>query len=295
MRFFLENDLLKAEVDIHGAELKSVLSKENNREYMWYGNGKYWGRTSPVLFPFVGMLKNKQYLWKGKYYSMGQHGFARDTDFEKLFQSENELRFVMKSDDHTRENYPFDFELEIVYTLEGRSLNVGWVVKNTGCETMYFSLGAHPAFLCPVHGEKTKAGYRLRFSGAKEIRHYGNTQDTGLAMQENLVLPLTDETAVITDGFFDRSTYIVDGKQTDEVILADPGGRAVVGVRFDAPLFGIWSPVKKNAPFICIEPWYGRCDAEDFEGDLAERPFTQTLEPGGVFKAGYTMDFYTVI
>ena len=295
MRLFLENDLLKAEADTHGAELKSVLSKESNREYMWYGNGKYWGRTSPVLFPFVGMLKNKQYLWKGRSYSMGQHGFARDKDFEVLSQSENELRFIMRSDEKTREIYPFDFELEIVYTLEGRSLNVGWIVRNTGCGTMYFSLGAHPAFLCPVHGEKSKAGYRLTFRGAAEIRHYGNTQDTGLAMKEDLVLPLADGTAVITEDFFDRSTYIVDGKQTDEIILSDPNGKSVVGVRFDAPLFGIWSPVKKNAPFVCIEPWYGRCDAEDYEGDLSDRPFTQVIEAGGVFKAAYTMDYYALI
>ena len=294
MRYYLENENLKVEVDSFGAELKSVLHKENYREYMWYGNGKYWGRTSPVLFPFVGSLKNKRYLWKGRSYPMGQHGFARDTEFALLSRTETELRFVMCSDEKTRAQYPFDFELEIVYTLDGQTLHVRWIVRNTGAETMHFSIGAHPAFLCPVHGEENKADYRLIFRGAEEIRHYGNAAGTGLAMKEDLLLPLTDGTAVITEDFFDRATYIIEGKQTDGVILADPDGRRIVSVEFDAPVLGIWSPEKKNAPFVCIEPWYGRCDAEDFEGDLSERAFSQTLSPGEVFDEGYSVTYHTL-
>ena len=292
MRYFLENKRLKVEADSLGAEIRSVLSKKNNREYMWYGNGKYWGRTSPVLFPFVGSLKDKRFIWKGASYPMGQHGFARDTEFELLSRTDEELRFIMRSNEETMAKYPFGFELEIVYTLEGNSLKVRWIVRNTENETMYFSIGAHPAFLCPVHGEEGKAGYRLGFKGAAEIRHYGNSGVTGLAMDEDLVLPLKDGTAVITEDFFDRATYIVDGKQTDEVTLADPDGRPIVSVAFDAPLFGIWSPERKNAPFVCIEPWYGRCDAEDFEGELKDRAFTNALEPGEVFDESYTVVYW---
>ena len=294
MRYFLENSELKVEADLHGAEVKSVLNKENYREYMWYGNGKYWGRTAPVLFPFVGMLKGKRFLWKGQEYPMGQHGFARDTDFELESQTENELRFIMKSNEETKKKYPFDFTFEIVYTLEGKALNVRWIVTNTGDETMHFSVGAHPAFLCPVHGEKNKAGYRLIFKGAEEIRHHGNALDTGLSMKEDIVLPLSNETAVITETFFDRTTYMVENKQTSEVTLADPEGKPIVSVAFDAPLFGIWSPEGKNAPFVCIEPWYGRCDAEDFEGDLSDREYSNALEPGNVFDVNYTITYYTV-
>lgn len=294
MRYFLENEAWKIETDSHGAELKSVLNKENYREYMWYGNAKYWGRTSPVLFPFVGSLKDKRFLWKGRSYPMGQHGFARDADFGLLSRTDSELRYIMRSDAETRARYPFDFEFEIVYTLDGNDLNIRWIVRNTGGETMFFSVGAHPAFLCPVHGEENKAGYRLIFKGAKELRHYGNAPDTGLAMREDLVLPLEDETAVITEDFFDRATYIAEGKQTDEVILADPAGKPIVGVKFDAPLFGLWSPEKKNAPFVCIEPWYGRCDGEDYEGDLAGRAFSNTLQPGEVFDVDYTITYYPI-
>ncbi|MBR0087184.1 MAG: aldose 1-epimerase family protein [Lachnospiraceae bacterium] len=294
MRYFLENEELKCEFDLHGAELKSVLNKENYREYMWYGNGKYWGRTAPVLFPFVGMLKDKVFSWKGQSYPMGQHGFARDTDFELVSQEGNEIRFVMRSNEETRKKYPFDFTFEIVYTLTGKSLNVRWIVQNTGSEEMHFSIGAHPAFLCPVHGEKNKAGYRLTFKGASEIHHHGNALDTGLSMKEDIVLPLENETAVITEEFFDRTTYMVEGGQTQDVVLSDPEGKPIVEVVFDAPLFGVWSPEKKNAPFVCIEPWYGRCDAEDFDGDLSEREYSNKLLPGETFDKNYTITYYTL-
>ena len=292
MRYFLENELLKCEFDNHGAELKSVMTKKDNREYMWYGNGKYWGRSAPVLFPFVGKLKDLKYTWKGQEYSMGQHGFARDTDFEMISCEGNEMRFLMKSTEESKKKYPFDFTLEIVYTLEKTALNVRWIVTNTGDEDMHFSIGAHPAFLCPVHGEKDKAGYRLVFKDAEEIHHYGNSRDKGLAMDEDLVLKLENETAVLTADFFDRTTYIVDGHQCQDVILEDPEGKPVVEVTFDAPLFGVWSPEEKNAPFLCIEPWYGRCDAEDFEGDLSERAFSNKLAAGEVFDKNYTMTYF---
>lgn len=84
MRYTLENENLKVEIDSFGAEIKSVKRKSDNFEYMWCGDKKYWGRTSPVLFPFVGAPKNKEYRYDGKTYTMGQHGFARDMEFTQI-------------------------------------------------------------------------------------------------------------------------------------------------------------------------------------------------------------------
>lgn len=293
MIYFLENDELIVRIDSFGAEVKSVLGKNDYREYMWYGDSKYWGRTSPVLFPFVGGVRDKKYNWNGIEYSMGQHGFARDMEFELYEKSENRIAFILKSNDETLRKYPFAFELIIAYTLSGAVLKVEWTVVNPGNDTMYFSIGAHPAFLCPVHGEKTKEGYKLFFEGVEEIRHHGNDLKSGLAiMDENLILPLHDGRAEMTKDFFDRCTYYVEGNQTKLVGIEDPQGRRVVDVIFDTPLFAIWSPEKKNAPFLCIEPWYGRADATDFEGDLANRPYTNTLSTGETFIGGYSIKYY---
>lgn len=301
MRYFLENDRIKVEVDSFGAEIKSVINKNNMREYMWYGNPKYWGRTSPVLFPFVGSLKDKKYIWKGKEYAMGQHGFARDREFKLIRQSENEIWFQFKSDVQTLKKYPFDFILQIGYQIkkgkETDNVKVIWKVKNPAQENMYFSIGAHPAFLCPVHGfhkekKECKEGYKLFFEGTEVIHYYGNDAAKGLALREDIEMPLKNGYVTITSDFFDRYTYMIEGNQTRRVGIADEEGKHIVDMCFDTPLLAIWSPEKKNAPFICIEPWYGRCDAVDFEGDLIQREYTNMLQAGGTFEGGYTMKFY---
>ncbi len=153
MRYVIENDELRVEVDSFGAELKSVKNKVTGEEYMWYGDPEFWGRTSPILFPFVGSLKNKEFIYKGKHYPMGQHGFARDHEHTLVSQTDDELLFSFSSDEETLEKYPFAFTLRIGYKLEGDTLRVSWEVENPADETMYFSIGAHPAFNCPVHEE----------------------------------------------------------------------------------------------------------------------------------------------
>lgn len=291
MRYVMENDQLRLEADSFGAEIKSIKSKAAGQEYMWCGDKRFWGRTSPVLFPFVGSLKEKEYVYQGRRYPMGQHGFARDMEHQLISSSDTELWFMLCSSDETMVKYPFPFELQIGYELKDNQVRVMWRVKNTGEERMYFSIGAHPAFNCPIHGEADKSGYGIYFGGVEEIRHHGNTIDTGLAVKEDLVLPLKNGLVDITSDFFDRCTYMIEGNQTGEAALVDPDGRHYVTVRFDTPLFAVWSPEKKNAPFVCIEPWYGRCDGTDFEGTLEEREYTNALAGGEAFQAEYTMIF----
>lgn len=291
MRYTLENENLKAEIDSFGAELKSVRRKTDDREYMWQADPKYWGRTSPVLFPFVGAPKNKEYRYEGKTYPMGQHGFARDMEFELESQAGQSIWFVLESTEETYAKYPFAFRLHIGYELSKNELKVLWKVENADTKKMYFSIGAHPAFLCPIHGEQDKCGYGLKFGGlTTTLHHHGNTMD-GMAVMEDQILALTDGSVAITEGFFDKCTYMVEGRQTGEVSLLDKEGVPYVTVIFDAPLFGIWSPEGKNAPFVCIEPWYGRCDSTDFEGSLAERDYENCLEAGTSFVTDYTIRF----
>lgn len=298
MNYSLENEVLRIEVASFGAELRSVKNKVTGKEYMWQADPAFWGRTSPVLFPFVGGLKDKRYSYNGKEYPMGQHGFARDMEFTLVKESDHALWFELKSTEETVAKYPFAFELQIGYVLHEDVVKVVWKVKNPGQEAMevadqplYFSIGAHPAFICPVHGEENKAGYKLFFDGVDEIHHRGNANDAGLAEHEDLTLELTDHRAVITPDFFDRCTYIIEGNQTKCVGLEDPDGRRYVTMEFDMPLFAIWSPEGKNAPFLCIEPWCGRCDAVDYEGTLENREFGNVLKKDEMFKTAYVMKF----
>lgn len=291
MRYTLENEALKVEIDSFGAEIKSIKRVSDDREYMWCGDPKYWGRTSPVLFPFVGAPRNKEYRYEGKTYAMGQHGFARDMEFELELSEQGSIWFVLSSTEETYAKYPFHFKLHIGYELRENEVQVLWKVENTDSRPMYFSIGAHPAFLCPIHGEGDKLGYGLKFGGlTDELHHHGNTPE-GMAVMEDEVLALAGGEVRFTPGFFDKCTYMVEGAQTGEVSLLDRDGETYVTVRFDAPLFAVWSPEGKDAPFVCIEPWYGRCDAVDFEGSLAERAYENELAPDGTFTASYGMEF----
>ena len=313
MRYILENEKLRVEIDSFGAEIKSVISKADQREYMWCCDKKYWARTSPVLFPFVGSLKNKEYVAKGKTYPMGQHGFARDMEHELLRQSDDTIWFSLKSNEETLAKYPYAFQLRIGYQLTEQCVKVLWEVENIGNEILPFSIGAHPAFNCPMGEQESKAGYRISFGRFAEqpkntacntiidsnatllpvdvIHHHGNTRDTGLAVTEDLELTLQDGMCDITEGFFDRCTYMIEGNQANCVSLIDPEGNEYVKVLFDTPLFAIWSPEEKNAPFVCIEPWYGRCDHVDFRGEISDREFTNFLEAGRTFHGEYVMMF----
>lgn len=292
MRYVLENEKLRVEIDSFGAELKSVKDKTTNQEYMWQGDPKYWGRTSPVLFPFVGRLKNDSFLHGGKTYTMKQHGFARDMEHQMLSKTETSIYFKLVTSEETLTNFPFSFVLNIGYELADNELKVLWEVSNNSVDKhMHFGIGAHPAFNCPIHGEDSKAGYKLYFGGVDEIRHHGNDPVTGLSVDEDLVLPLENHRATITPEFFDRCTYIVEGRQTNEVGIEDPAGNRFITVLFDMPLFALWSPEGKNAPFLCIEPWCGRCDSVDFEGTLKARAYDNCLEAGNKFNTSYTIRF----
>ena len=292
MRYTLENDYLAVEVDSFGAEIKSVRSKKDGHEYMWNGDKKFWGRTSPVLFPFVGSCKNKEYTFKGVTYKMPQHGFARDNEHTLVSKTESEIWFSFKGTEQTRENYPFDFVLKIGYQLKGNSVKVLWSVGNPSSEkTLYFSIGAHPAFMCDF----SAGGYSVAFSKngkpLQEICWHGINEANGLSLDENLSLELKDGCAELVQNFFDRCALIFEGAQADEVSLVSSDGKNFVTVKFDMSLFALWSPEEKHAPFVCIEPWCGRCDKETFSGTLEEREYSNTLQPRSSFEQSYTVSF----
>ncbi len=287
MRYIIKNDIMAVEVDSFGAELKSVI--KDTTEFMWNGDAKYWGRTSPVLFPFVGGLKDGKYTLDNKEYPMGQHGFARDMEFSLTEQAEDRLVFTLLSNEETLKKYPFSFELEITYTIKGNTVTVAWKVKNTNDKKMSFSIGAHPAFMCPIK-DGSQTDYKLKFDTEKDIEYY--LLDGGLLDKtREYKLLLKDGYADITADMFDKDALIIEDKQARKISLCYPDGKEYVTVTTDAPLFGVWSPTKKNAPFICIEPWYGRCDAVDFDGDLFQREYANGLEAGEEFDAEYNIEF----
>lgn len=266
MLYYLENDVLKIAVDTHGAELSSIFNKAKNEEMLWQGDPVYWGRKSPVLFPVVGKYKDGKTTYMGKEYALGQHGFARDSEFTLVEKTETKLAFQLTSNDETLEKHPFLFRLTCSFELIGNKIIVGWYVENIDNKKIYFSIGAHPAFYC----KKSETVLSMNGDNLK----YNLINSDGLYTLPKFDI---DNSFVLHDKVFDEDALIIENSDVNEVSLIN-NAKKYLTVKFDAKVFGIWSPAKKNAPFVCIEPWYGRCDAENFCGDITKREWSNSLE-----------------
>jgi len=265
---YLENDFLKISIDTHGAELSSIFNKRENKEMLWQGDSDFWGRKSPVLFPVVGKYKNGKTTYEGKEYALGQHGFARDSEFTLIEKNENKIAFELISNEETLEKYPFKFRLICSFELDNNKIIVGWTVHNIDDKKIYFSIGAHPAFYCKK-GETT-----LSMNG--DNLQYSLINNEGLYTSPKYDTP---SNFVLHDSVFDNDALIIENSDVNEIALVENGKRYLT-VIFDTMVFGLWSPAKKNASFVCIEPWYGRCDSEDFDGDITQREYGNSLEIG---------------
>ena len=286
----LRNDILTVEVSEHGAELQSI--RKGTTEYLWQGDPAYWGRRSPVLFPIVGSVWEKRYKVGEKVYEMGQHGFARDMDFRLVSQKESEVRYRLESSEETLARYPYPFVLEIAYTLRGNQLDVIWEVMNPSSADLYFQIGAHPAFNYPDYSlENTERGF-LEFDrkdGLKCIR----IKEKGCVdavTEYPLEIPADGLLPVTSDTFDAIDTIMLQDAQVREVTMYRADRTPWLRVSFDAPVIGIWSPPGKVAPFICLEPWYGRCDRAGYEGDFTAKDWINRLAPGEKFSSIYTIE-----
>ena len=286
-RFSLENDKIRIEIDSHGAELKSLVKKETGAEYMWCADTKYWGRSSPVLFPFVGNVSGKQYRTKGKTFDMGQHGFARDMEFTLESQTDNEIWFVLRSNEETLAKYPYEFVLKLGYRLDGAKVEVLWHVENPSEEELPFAIGGHPAFYCPVTSGVKQSDCYIQFDVAGSLKC--STIDGYLVGDRVDTYELEDGMLRIDEHLFDNDALIIEKQNIKKVSLCDPKKQAFLTIELDAPLLGIWRPADPGAPFVCIEPWYGRSDRLGCAGELRDREYENVLAAGENWDAGYTI------
>ena len=288
----LKNDVLTVQVKEHGAELASIM--KGSTEYLWQADPAFWGRHSPVLFPIVGSVWEKRYRINGVEYEMGQHGFARDMDFALVEGNETEVRYRLESSAETLAKYPYPFILEIAYRLQGNKLEVIWEVYNPSEEDMYFQIGAHPAFYYPDYDPQTAERGFLSFDRSEgleciRIKEKGCVDAQTLyplELDEQGMYPLASDTFDVID------TLMLQDSQLRKVTLHRPDGTPWLSLTFDAPVVGLWSPPGKNAPFICIEPWYGRCDRAGYEGDYREKDWINRLGAGERFSSVYTVEIH---
>ena len=249
--FTIESDQLTIGIAAKGAELKTVFHKQNGLNYMWSGDPAYWSKTSPVLFPIVGALKEGTYIYQGKFYHLSRHGFARDKEFTVSQQSDHAIRFSIESSPETVAVYPFPFTFSIIYEVVDNVLSVTYRVHNSGDAEMLFSLGGHPAFKLPLVEGTSYDEYRLTFekkeaAGRWPISADGLIEETSQPLLENTTdLPLSKN-------LFSKDAIVIKNLQSRSVQLLS--NKASHGLRFsfnDFPYLGLWAA--PGADFLCIE------------------------------------------
>ncbi len=276
----LKNDVLSISVNPFGAELSSIKNIETETEYLWQGNPAVWSGQSPILFPIVGRLSSDRFIYEGATYSLPKHGFARKSPFSVVSAEQEYASFSLKSSEETKRGYPFDFELYVEYRLDGKTLIVSNTVCNMGEKTMYFSLGAHPAFNIDI-------GDIIEFSHYERLAPL-LLDDAGLYIKEDVALIEHGNRLVTTENIFDNDALFFRNLKSNSARIIKKDGTPLLEMTFGgAEFLGLWA--KPRAPFVCIEPWCGICDNINVSGKIEEKPYIKSLEAGEKFVFSYAI------
>ena len=271
MFFKIANDYLTCEINDMGAELHSLRSKENGKEYIWEGNPDIWYGQAPILFPVIGQLNSDTYYYEGKAYHLPKHGFARKMQFKAGECGESKASFYLEPTEKTLEMYPFDFLLTADFELDGRALINTLSVENRLDKTMYFSIGAHPAFAC-------KVGDIIEFEQPETICTE-RIDNTNMLIDRKFPCLENESKIVITKEIFEPDALILSGMKSKKLRIK--GENEVEFTFGDCPVLGIWA--KPGAPYVCIEPWYGINDSHEVKSDISLKREIRSLEAGKTF------------
>lgn len=276
----ISNGTITASVNAKGAELFSLM--QSGIEHIWEGNPEFWGKHSPVLFPIVGTLKDNKYNVNGTEYNLPRHGFARDNEFTIKHQEKSKVVFSLTASDKTREIYPFNFELELIYTITEKGLMLEYVITNNGNEAMPFCIGAHPAFALPGNFED----YSLVFEKDEPLVSIQLVND--LLSDITTELPVHNKTLPLQYGLFANDALIFTDLKSRVVTITKNKADYLKVTFHKFPHLGIWT--KPGAPFICIEPWQGYSDSNTPAVNFYDKAGVITLRPGAKYNTGFEIE-----
>lgn len=276
----IKDNNYSASINSNGAELFEFTKDKTN--YIWTIDEQFWNKTSPILFPIVGRLKNDSYTLNEKEYKLPRHGFARDCEFEVIHQKENEVAFSLRESEETLKIFPFEFELQIRYTLVESKLTILYEVINHSENSMPFNIGAHPAFAITGNFED----YSLQFNKDEnfETHHLENELFNG----KTTFVKSRIGNIPLSYSLFEKDALVFNHLKSNEVSILKENN-PYLKIDFESfPFLGIWT--KQNAPFLCIEPWYGHADEKISNGNIYTKKDVQILNPKDIFIANFSIE-----
>ena len=272
----LSSGQVTAQVNPLGAQL-STLRDRAGRDLLWDGDPAVWNGRAPLLFPIVGTLAGGCYRLDSKIYHLPRHGFARGRMFEVVESTPAAAAFRLRADETSLQMYPFHFELELRFALDGPTLSVTAFVRNKGNEDMPASFGFHPALRWPLPFGRERASHFIEFA-RDEPAPIRRLDTDGLLTPEPHPTPISHRRLALADSLFQNDVIIFDEIQSRSVTYGADGGPRLRISYPDAPYLGVWT--KPRAPFICIEPWHGVSDVAGFAGDFRAKTGVFTVAAG---------------
>lgn len=277
MNYTISNDQIEVTVSDVGAELMSIKSLKDGTEFLWQGDPAFWAGRAYNLFPICGRLAEGKYTFRGETYEMNLHGFVRKSTLDATVLARDKIDFGLRSDERTKAMYPFDFEYHICYSLVGSTVKMEISVINHTDSTMPFALGGHPGFNVPLAGAGAFEDWRLEFCPECEPVHVVFS-DACLTTEERKPFPLEDGKILrLRHDLFDHDAVVLAGTSHRVSLKSDLSPHSVTVEVPDAMKYlGIWHAPKKEAPYVCIEPWTslpaydGRVDDLETKEDMFE-------------------------
>ncbi|MGC1632816.1 MAG: aldose 1-epimerase family protein [Gelidibacter sp.] len=290
--FTLKNALLKISVHPVGVELRKITSVKNAKEFMWNGNPDIWSGHAPNLFPIVGALKDDEYLHETDIYKLSKHGFVRNNaDFVLADKNNDQLRFTLKYSKETLLNYPFKFEYSVCYELLKNTIKITYEVENVDDKTIYFCIGGHPAFKCPMYPDENYDDYFLKFEHPETSKTHLLNINNGLFNSKTEPVFKSPTAITLNYHLFDKDALVFKDLKSRKVTLESKKHGEILSVKYkDFPFLGIWA--KPNANFVCIEPWQGLADSENSNQVLKDKEGIVALEKHKTYSASYTIEIH---
>lgn len=280
MNITLISEDYRITVNTLGAELKSF-QDPSGKEFIWNSDPAHWMRSSPLLFPTIGNVRNNKTIINGSQYPMPKHGFCKDMEFDIVSQGINYATFALTSNEETLKYYPYAFELRLTYELHRNSLRMTYQVLNKSKDSMYYHLGAHPGFMCPLEEGETLEDYVLEFEKKENISSilYDTKQlcfsssKSYVCLKDSSLLPLTSE-------LFDHDAVYLRHTNSHAVSLLHPDTKKGIHLRYpDFSSIAFWTPVGGKSPFLCLEPWNGAAIFDDEDDSFCHKRDIQVLKP----------------
>ena len=275
------NGEVTVDVAALGAEMQSIQTRDG-RNWMWHGDATFWTGRSPLLFPMVGRAPNDMVSVAGERFHMGQHGFARRSNFALVVEESDRVVYRLEASEASKAMYPFDFQLDIEHRVEGRAVVVSAEVTNRDRKVMPFGIGFHPAFAWPLPGAAGQAHQMVLDNGGEPPLH---RLSGGLVNPDALASPFENGRLTLDHSQFASDAMVFPDGAGTGLRYGPDGGPGIEFSWENLPNFAVWT--KPGAGYICLEPWHGTAAEVGGSDDLEARPYSVLLEPGAVALFGF--------